>query len=136
MKAAETNSYLLNTNYKYNPEAHEAMLREGKAAAFYAPWKYKIERIEKGDRVFLYQSGVGIVAAGIGSGILDTQEYRGDPEEEYCTKLDHFRVLQTPLSAKQMREAAQSEFMFAQTMIALKQEKSDRLWEYIKEHCL
>ncbi|SDO03638.1 hypothetical protein [Alkalicoccus daliensis] len=134
--AQQSSSYLLNTNFKYNPEAHEAMLREGKAAAFYSPWKEKIERIQEGDRVFLYQSGTGIVAVGIGSGILDTQEYRGDPEEEYFTPLDQFHILKTPLSAPEMRQAAQSQFMFAQTMIALKQAQSDRLWNYIQENRL
>jgi len=40
---------------------HNDMLSHGKAAAYFDPWKFKIERLAKGDVVFLYQSGVGIV---------------------------------------------------------------------------
>lgn len=99
-----TNTYIVvNTNYKYNEEAHNDMLHNGKAAAYYSPWKDKIRRIQKGDKVFLYQSGTGIVAAGIGTGTVDTKDYKGEPDEEYFMMLDSFHRLKEPLSAGERR---------------------------------
>jgi len=43
------------------------MLTYGKAAAFYQR-KSKIDRFDQGDEIFLYQSGVGIVAFGTPDG--------------------------------------------------------------------
>lgn len=34
------------------------MLAEHKAAAYGEPWKKKIEKLQNGDKVFLYQSGI------------------------------------------------------------------------------
>lgn len=133
---SETASYLLNTNYKNNPEAHHDMLRERKAAAYYDPWKKDIHHIKKGDKVFLYQNGKGIVAVGKGSGDVESKEYKNAPDEEYFTKLDNFQVLAKPLSAAKMKEVAESQFMFASTMISIKESKSDKLWRYIHRHCL
>ena len=56
--------FILNTNIGNTQEDHDDMLSNGKAAAYFDPWKFKIERLAKGDVVFLYQNGVGIVAFG------------------------------------------------------------------------
>ena len=53
--------YILNTNIINSQEDHNDMLSNGKAAAYFDPWKFKIERLVKGDVVFLYQSGVGVI---------------------------------------------------------------------------
>jgi hypothetical protein len=45
--------YILNTNYRNAPEDHEDMLARKKAAAYFSPWKQKIERLSKDDVVFL-----------------------------------------------------------------------------------
>jgi hypothetical protein len=37
--------YILNTNYRNDPKDHEDMLSHKKAAAYFTPWKYKIERL-------------------------------------------------------------------------------------------
>ena len=58
----------------------EAMLAEKKAAAYFAPWKFKIARLKKNDHVFLYRSGVGIVATGKANGKLKKVRYHGQPE--------------------------------------------------------
>ncbi|HHQ4655168.1 TPA: hypothetical protein ACSPZZ_004457, partial [Aeromonas hydrophila] len=82
--------YILNTNYNNNKEDHNDMIKNKKCAAYFEPWKYKIERLNKGDVVFLYQSGVGIVAFGEASGKLCLADYHGNPDyknEEYYMKL-------------------------------------------------
>ena len=50
------------------------MLANHKAAAYFDPWKYKIERLAKGDVVYLYQSAVGIVAMGKARAMGDALE--------------------------------------------------------------
>jgi hypothetical protein len=39
--------HILNTNKRHHIEDHDRMLNEGIAAAFYAPWKFNIDRIQK-----------------------------------------------------------------------------------------
>lgn len=46
--------YILNTNKSNSEEDHNDMLSSQKAAAYFDPWKFKIERLVKGDVVFLY----------------------------------------------------------------------------------
>jgi hypothetical protein len=63
--------YILNTNRKSGTQQDEQdMLKHGKAAAYFPGWKEKICRLEKYDVVFLYASGVGIIAVGKASGTL------------------------------------------------------------------
>lgn len=130
-----TNTYIVvNTNYKYNEEAHNEMLQKGKAAAYYSPWKDKIRRIQKGDKVFLYQSGTGIVAAGIGTGTVDTKDYKGEPDEEYFMMLNSFRRLKEPLSAGEIRKAAGRNIVFLQTLFSLPDEAGEKIWRRIHEN--
>ena len=73
---------MLNTNFNNNKASHMTML-ENQAAAFRKGWKEYICNLEEGDKVYLYQSGVGFVASGIVTGDLIKSEYRGQPEEKY-----------------------------------------------------
>ncbi|MBI4764962.1 MAG: hypothetical protein HY787_10195 [Deltaproteobacteria bacterium] len=67
--------YILNTNISNDETDHGDMLANHKAAAYFDPWKYKIERLAKGDVVYLYQSRVGIVAMGKANGKLVKAPY-------------------------------------------------------------
>ena len=57
--------HVLNTNRRNSDMDEYWMLKNEAAAAFYSPWKEQIDKIQKGDVVFLYSSGVGIIAYGI-----------------------------------------------------------------------
>lgn len=131
----EETSFILNTNYKNNPNSHKAMLDQEKASAFFAPWKLKINNIQKGDRVFLYKSGTGIVATGIGTGELKSATYEGKEDEEFYTPLDNFKILKTPLKAAKIKEAANSNFVFNQTMFRINKTKGDLILGYMEEYC-
>jgi hypothetical protein len=109
--------YIINTNIKNNTESHEDMLINTKAAAYYDPWKYKIERLNKGDTVFLYQSGVGIVA--FGDGKLRKSAYEENPDEEYSMKLNKFQRLSRPLSASEIKSITGIDYRFMTTMFGL-----------------
>ncbi len=96
--------HLLNTNKRNSDSDHEMMLREQIAAAFYTPWKEQIDRIEDGDYVFLYESGVGIVAFGKAAGKTQTQDHEGDKDQCFYKKLNQFIKLKTPLPAREIRK--------------------------------
>jgi hypothetical protein len=67
--------YILNTNIGNDQRDHDDMLKNHKAAAFFDPWKYKIERLNRGDVVFLYQNRIGVVAVGEADGTLNKAAY-------------------------------------------------------------
>ena len=114
--------YLLNTNYSNDPADDDYMLANRKAAAFFDPWKHKIEWLTQNDYVFLYRNGAGIVAFGQATGSLETRAYHSDPNaegEEYAMGLDPFYVLRQPMSAASIKEVAARNVSFRQTMITL-----------------
>lgn len=114
--------YILNTNYRNSVDDHNDMLAHKKAAAYYDPWKYKIERLSRGDVVFLYQSGVGIVAFGETTDRLYKCDYHGDNtlhDEEYYKKLTNFRLLDKPLSAAEIKSLTGNNYVFMGTLFGL-----------------
>lgn len=125
--------YILNTNRQRGIEDDAEMLQEGKAAAYFEPWKYKIKNLQKGDTVFLYRSGVGIVAKGIATGDVMKKNYRNNPghiDEEYYQKLKDFKVLQIPISAAEIKRIGKTNYVFMQTMFGIDEETGKQLWQY------
>ena len=100
----ETHAFMLNTNYNNDVACHNAMLNEKKAAAYYDPWNYSITKISKNDIVFLYQSGVGIVAYGKADGVINKVPFKGIPEAEYNMHLNDFKILEKPMPASVIRQ--------------------------------
>ncbi|MDP3002680.1 MAG: hypothetical protein Q8N38_06100 [Bacteroidales bacterium] len=124
--------YILNTNIQGGGDDDEEMLKEGKAAAYFEPWKYKIENLKKGDTVFLYRSGTGIVAMGIASGDLKTKSYQDDDEyedEEYYQKLKDFKILEKPIPASEIKKIGEVNYVFMQTMFGIDQDTGKELWK-------
>lgn len=114
--------YILNTNISNDRIDHEDMLATHKAAAYFDPWKYKIERLSKGDVVYLYQSRVGIVAVGKADGKLVKSSYQSNPahlEEEYHMKLLDFHKVDPPLTAAEVKRITGIDYIFMQTMFGL-----------------
>jgi len=114
--------YILNTNISNDQIDHEDILANHKAAAYFDPWKYKIERLAKGDVVYLYQSRVGIVAMGKADGKLVKTSYQGNPghpDEEYYMKLLDFRKVDPPMTAADIKRVTGIDYVFMQTMIGL-----------------
>lgn len=125
--------YVLNTNRRHDENDHDHMLSHGIAAAFYAPWKFNIDRIKEGDTVFLYENGVGIVAYGTGTGNTLKKEKYGDPDECHYQELTDFTVLDEPLSAAEIKALLDRNLVFLRTMSALQdgQKVLDRLQQQI-----
>jgi len=108
--------HVLNTNKTNSLRDHEWMLREGVAAAFYDPWMNNIDRIKKGDKVFLYESGAGIVALGIGTGKTLVKDHEGDRDQCKYQMLVDFRVLASPLPPSQVKSILGRNVVFMRTM--------------------
>lgn len=129
----ESNTYILNTDYANNKQHTEDMIKEQKAAAYYPGWREKINKLQKGDTVFLYKSGTGIIAYGIASGKLEMQDCDGHPNYEYFMKLDKFKELKDPVTASEMKDITNQGFNFRQTMYSISEESRDLLIKEIKE---
>lgn len=124
--------YILNTNIRNSREDHDNMLREQKAAAYFDPWKYKITYLSKGDVVFLYQSGVGIIAVGKANGKLTIAKYQNNPDhsdEEYFMKLNQFHKLKEAISAAEIKNITKVNHRFMSTMFALDSENGKKLYQ-------
>lgn len=129
--------YVLNTNISNDIDDHNDMLNNGKAAAYFDPWKYKIERLLKGDVVFLYQSRVGIVAVGEADGKLVKAPYHGNPkdkDEEYFMKLLHFQRVNPPVTASEIKQVTGVNYVFMQTMFGLDADSSKALRKFMVDN--
>ena len=127
--------HILNTNKKNNASDGEMMLDKKIAAAFYDPWKNNISRIQKGDVVFLYENGKGMVAYGYGTGNTLKKDYCGGKDECYYQKLDNFVILKTPLSAREIKKILNRNVVFLRTMAAIPDGKKvlDRISSSVKQ---
>jgi hypothetical protein len=128
--------FILNTNYGRRHSDHDDMLSNAKAAAYFKPWKYKIERLKRGDVVFLYQSGVGVVAVGEADGKLVKAAYLGNPEcadEEYFMKLRNFERVDRPVTAAEIKELSGVNYVFMGTMFGLAEESGKKLRQLITQ---
>lgn len=132
----ESNAYILNTNYSNNKQHTLDMLNEHKAAAYYPGWREKIEKLQKGDTVFLYKSGYGIIAYGIATGKLEKQDCDGYRNYEYYMKLDKFKKLKMPFTASEMKITADQGFSFMHTIYSISEETRDSLIQEIKRKYL
>lgn len=122
--------YIVNTNYRNDSNDHEMMLKEQVAAAFFTPWKEKIARISKGDVVFLYQSGVGIVAFGVANGKLQKRAYQGNPEhenEDFSMPLTKFELVESPMTASEIKETCGVNYRFMSTLFSIDAEAGRKL---------
>lgn len=108
--------HILNTNKAHNDEDHEWMLAHKAAAAFYSPWKFNIDRIKKGEVVYLYENGKGIVAYGHATGEVRVRDHEGEKDECHYQILDKFKILEKPLSAAAIKKVLERNVVFLRTM--------------------
>jgi hypothetical protein len=122
--------YVVNTNVAYLPTAYRAML-EGNKASAYGDRKTAVDSINKDDRVFLYHSGVGIVAVGRATGGVQVCAYDGIPDEEHYVPLKlELKVdpVENPikcLSASEINEVLGTSHRFRQTVFKMVKEQAD-----------
>lgn len=127
----ESGAWLLNTNRSAGDHHEEEMLSEQKASAFHDPWKYKIEKLQKGDRVFLYSNSKGIIATGVVDGKVEKKEHDGIPDNEFFVRLRDFKRARQPLSVAQIK-AMNIDLIYRQTLVGLDPGVGSRLLEEIR----
>ena len=127
----ENNCYIINTNAKSDPRYTEDMLNNKKAAAYYPGWREKIKKLQRGDLVFLYKSGEGIIAYGYADGDLKKAPCDGIPDYEYYMGLTSFKKLDVAISASRMKEITKCGFNFRQTMFSISGEAAKSLLKSI-----
>jgi hypothetical protein len=127
----EAGSYrVLNTSHHNNQLDDNYMLGEHRAAAFFDPWKHRIEIIEPSDIVFLYRNGVGIVAIGQAAGPVRKRAYQGKPEhpdEEFYRELEPFQRVVPPASAGEIKDVTGHTYSFRGTLFTMGAEDGERL---------
>lgn len=129
----ESNSYVLNTNMTSDPKYTDEMLSEKKAAAYYPGWREKIQKFQKGDLVFLYKSGTGIIAYGKADGKVNKAPCDGHNDYEYNMKLNKFTRLESPISPSEMKRIANQSFNFMPTLFSISEEAATKILQHIKE---
>lgn len=132
--AYESNNYVLNTDDSHGH--HDEMLQEHKAAAYIHGWKEKIDKLQKGDTVFLYQSGQGIVACGIAAGKLETRPCGNESDGEHFQYLTSFLQLTRPMPASEMKRITGQGFPFRTTMFSISDECREKLLDEIRRNYL
>ncbi|MFA2917575.1 hypothetical protein [Acinetobacter pittii] len=124
--------FILNTNYRNNPDSHFEMINNQEAAAFVTGWKHLILNLREGDKVYLYQSSVGFIASGIVTGNLIMSDYKGKPEEKYSKKLTDFKTGFKAITAKEFKDATGKGTNFRATLSEMTLQQAHKLDELIK----
>lgn len=124
--------FLLNTNKSNSHSDHTNIVSNGLAAAFYDGWKQKIDMLKKGDVVFLYESGVGIVGFGKASGDTQIRDRGQDKNETHQQQLEEYRRV-APLSAREIKKLTGSNLCYLQTMVSVSAEQGAVIEEALRE---
>ncbi len=122
--------HIWNTNINNSLKAHNDMLENKKFSAYSDPWIYNVERVEPNDFIFLYQSGVGIIA--FGKANKKMQKIQHDGEEEYYRNLNQFKRLTKPLSASTIKEITGINYFFGRTRFSVDKESGEKIINVIQ----
>ena len=128
--------YIINTNFNNDRSCEQDMLQKAKCSVYCDPWKYYIDEIGCNDIVFLYKSGVGIIARGVATGIVEKVDYNGIEDDEYYMYLDRFEILQKPLEASKITELIGHKIHYNQTVISVAYRFGINVWQYITKNNL
>lgn len=114
------NCYVVNTNIVNEKDDDNFMIKNGFAATFEEGYTTKMYQIKKGDLVFLYRSGEGIVAHGIGSGQVLKKDHNGVPDKTYYQKLSDFVRYDKPLTPSEIQRRLGRNVVFMHTLFSIK----------------
>lgn len=125
--------FLLNTCKRHSIDDHDFMINNGYAAAFESGYKEQINRIKKGDIVFLYANGKGISGYGKASGITKKTDHYGNPEECYYQELEDYVALEKPLKAKEIRELCTRTPVFLKTLSTINKDDGEIIYNALNQ---
>ena len=128
----ETSNHIVNTNIKYEPDTYKEMLKEEKASAYFGK-KTAVDSIQKGDRVFLYHSGVGICAVGKAIDGVEMKEFHGVRDSEhfvsckFIKKIDPEKEPEKALHAWEINQGLDLNWFFRNTRFSADDEIAKKL---------
>lgn len=129
----DEHNYIINTNEKHDKNSTDDMIKNNKVSCYYPGWRENIEYINKGDNIFLYKNGHGIVAYGIANGKLEKKAYDGFEDYEYYMKLNNFiDISDNPISASKIKEIVGKNYVFMKTMFSINDDEKDNLLVELK----
>jgi len=129
--------FIVNTNLTWSDLNYKEMLEEGKAAAYYDR-KYGIMNIKKDDTVFLYHTGVGIIAYGKAINNYKSKDINGDKEAEYYIKIkfdwkiDPDTQKEMAVQSWEINAALQSGYRFRQTVFSIDKKMAEEIIKLAK----
>jgi hypothetical protein len=115
------------------------MLDNSKASAYYGR-KYAVMGISKGSTVYLYHTGVGIVAKGMAKSSYKKADHDGNRDEEYYVPLKFAWVLkeekdwERAVRAWEINQALNSGYRFRQTAFAISEEIAKAIDALAQQH--
>ena len=96
-------TYIVNTNKTYLPDAWRDMIADGRSgkASAYGDRRNAIRRITKYSVVYLYHTGVGVIAKGRSTSDFEPTDYDGEAGMEFYVPLVFDWALRNPKSSRQ-----------------------------------
>ncbi len=133
-----SHEWIVNTNVTYDPAAYQEMLNGSKAAAYYYR-KAAVDEIQPGDRVFLYHTKVGIIAAGKATESIRRADRDGNQGEEHYIplrfelKADPLQDPQQCLPAWEINRALGTTYTFRQTAFRISKGMADTITTLLRQ---
>ena len=131
----ESKNYIVNTNLTWSKTSYREMLDNSIAAA-YGERKYGIENLKKGDIVFLYHNGIGVIAYGKVISNKYKSRYNKDLRaEEYYVDLSFDWAIDPDaepnkaIKAWQINRKLNTQHAFRQTIFSIRQKMADVIRE-------
>jgi len=118
--------FIVNTNITWSDKNYKQMLEQNKAAA-YGDRRHGIKRIKKGDEVFLYHNGVGIIAYGkaaTSSVEINEEAYVKVPFKWKVNPIDN---PESAVSAWEINQELKSGHSFRQTVFSISKDMSEAI---------
>lgn len=130
----EKGYHIVNTNTSYYGDIKENEMLDNHWAAACGSQKWTIDKIKKGDIVFLYSSGKGIIAYGIASSQVQGKD---DVDEgidyDHYVVLEPFKKLTDYLSAYEINKRCETSWRFRNTRFGISKENADNIIELIED---
>lgn len=125
--------YFGNTNRQKGSRYEIEMLDQHKFSA-YGTTKEHVLQIEKGDIIFWYASGIGVIGGGIADGVSYKKESDGKLEYEFFQHLTSVRFFIQPLPYRKLIKLIPDLRVLNGTLLKLNATDGEKLWNYLIVH--
>lgn len=131
--------YFINSNVRFDANAWKHMVDKNRVSAF-GSRKNTIERLKKGDKVFLYHKGTGVIGVGqVNTGAVKSDTWNGVKDDEHYVDvtwgiiLDPATEAAHAVSAREINQKFKTKHTFRQTRYAVPKEISKYVEDALKK---